>query len=258
MDLFEAYRLLVEAASAGADVRPLAEAFNRALAGEPLGPDFAQAARQLADEARRAALLGYIAAAAALLAVGAAAYFLYRYRRIILGWLWLKIWGSGYLKKGNGAPNTLLFDEEVSAVAAAVAVVAVALAVAVALSPGAAEPFSALGLLGPGGKIGGYPDVVQRGQPITLHAYVYNHMGTPMWYVVYVKVDNSTAEPPLPTPPLLTMQRLLLHNESWVQPFTISLNATGRQRLVLELWAYYPNGTLAYTGRWNQLWIRAK
>lgn len=258
MDLFEAYRLLIEAASAGADVRPLAEAFNRALAGEPLRPDFAEAARQLAEEARQAAFFNYLATAAALIATAAVAYLIYRYRRLILGWLWLKIWGSGYLKKGHGTPNTLLFDEEVSAVVAAVVVVAVALAIAAALSPGTAEPFSALGLLGPGGKIGGYPDTVQRGQPITLHLYVYNHMGTPMWFVVYVKVDNSTAEPPLPTPPVLTMQRLLLHNETWTQPFTIALNATGRQRLVVELWAYYPNGTLAYTGRWNQLWIRAK
>ncbi|MCX8137774.1 DUF1616 domain-containing protein [Pyrobaculum aerophilum] len=258
MDLFEAYRLIVEAAAAGADVRSLADDFNRALAGEPLRADFADVARQLAEGARQAAFFNTVLAAVAFAIVGAVAFLLYRYRKIIIGWLWLKIWGSGRLRRGPGSPSTLLFDEEVLAVVAAVAVVAVALAVAITLRPGVGEPFSALGLLGPGGKIGGYPEEVERGQPVLLHVYVYNHMGKPVWFVVYVKIDNSTAEPPLPSPPVITLQRLLLHNESWVAPFTIAFNATGRQRLVLELWAYYPNGTLAYTGRWNQLWVRVK
>ncbi|MGC9050878.1 DUF1616 domain-containing protein, partial [Pyrobaculum sp.] len=143
----------------------------------------------------------------------------------------------------------------VSAVAAAVVVVGVALAVALLLRPAVAEPFSALGLLGPEGRIGGYPTNVSAGVPIRLFIYVHNHEGVPRWYVVYIKVAGPGGEPPLPSPPVLKMERLLLHNETWVQPFSVSFNSTGRQRLVAELWAVYPNGTLSYTGRFVQLWI---
>jgi len=140
-------------------------------------------------------------------------------------------------------------------VVAAVAVVAVALVAALVLRPAAAEPFSAIGLLGPEGRIGGYPSAASLGVPFKLHIYVYNHMGVPVWYVVYVKVVNSTGESPLSDPPVFAFQRLLLHNETWVEPFVVALNSTGRWRVVAELWAVYPNGTLAYTGRYVQLWV---
>jgi len=256
VDLLEGYRLLVEAASAGANVSVLAGDFNRVLAvGGSLGPEFGEVARRLAEEARWTFLVRSVEFAAVAVAVVVLFVFLYRFRRVLVGRLWLWVWGGGRLRSGGGRPRTLLFDEEVLAVAAAVVVVGVALAAALVLRPAVAEPFSAIGLLGPEGKIGGYPSVVAPGASFKLHVYVYNHMGVPVWYVVYVKVSNSTAEPPLPERPVLTFQRLLLHNETWVEPFSVALNSTGRWRVVAELWAVHPNGTLAYAGRYVQLWV---
>ena len=256
MDLFEGYRLLVEAALAGANVSVLAEEFNRALVGGgSLGPEFGVAAQRLAEEARWASLVSTAALVAVVVVAVVLGVVIYRFRRVLVGRVWLWVWGGGRLRPGGGRPRTLLLDEEVLAVIAAVVVVGVALAAALVLRPAVAEPFSAIGLLGPEGKIGGYPSVVAPGASFKLHVYVYNHMGVPVWYVVYVKVSNSTAEPPLPERPVLTFQRLLLHNETWVEPFSVALNSTGRWRVVAELWAVHPNGTLAYTGRYVQLWV---
>ncbi len=99
-----------------------------------------------------------------LAVVAVAAAFLFRYRRRLVGWLWLKAWGGGLLRPGGGRQRTLLFDEEVLAVVAAVAVVGVALVSAVLLGPAVREPFSAIGLLGPEGRIGGYPSEVAAGR----------------------------------------------------------------------------------------------
>jgi uncharacterized membrane protein len=255
----EGYRLLVEAAGAGANVSGLAAEFNKALAvNGSLGPEFAVLAERLVEEARQASLVRtveLVAAAAALAVLGVV---LFRFRRVVLGRLWLWVWGGGVLRPGGGRARTLLFDKEVLAVAAAVAVVGVALVSALLLGPAVREPFSAIGLLGPEGRIGGYPSEVAAGAPVRLHVYIHNHMGVPVWFVVYVKVSNSTREPPLPERPALTLRRLLLHNETWVEPFTVVLNSTGRQRVVAELWAVYPNGTVAYTGRYVQLWVNVR
>ncbi len=53
MDLLTGYRLLVEAALAGANVTVLVDEFNKALeSGGSLGPDFGVLAQRLAEEAR--------------------------------------------------------------------------------------------------------------------------------------------------------------------------------------------------------------
>ena len=250
---------MVEAAGAGADVSGLAEEFNRALAvNGSLGPGFAVLAERLVEAARWASFVRMVELVVAVVASVVLGVLLFMSRRVVLGRVWLWVWGGGVMRPGGGRPRTLVFDEEVLAVVAAVAVVGVTLASAVLLRPAVGEPFSAVGLLGPEGRIGGYPSEVAAGAPVRLHVYVYNHTGVPVWFVVYVKVFNSTGEPPLPERPVVTLQRLLLHNETWVEPFTVVLNSTGRQRVVAELWAVYPNGTVAYTGRYVQLWINVR
>jgi uncharacterized membrane protein YeiH len=155
MDLLTGYRLLVEVASAGANVTVLANEFNKALeSGGSLSPDFGVLAQRLAEEARWSFFVSVAVGVVVLAVVAVAAAFLFRYRRRLVGWLWLKAWGGGLLRPGSGRPRTLLFDEEVLAVVAAVAVVGVALASAVLLGPAVREPFSAIGLLGPEGRIG--------------------------------------------------------------------------------------------------------
>ena len=250
---------MVEAAGAGADVSGLAEEFNRALVvNGSLGPEFAVLAERLVEAARWASFVRMVEFVVAVVASVVLGVVLFRFRRVVLGRVWLWVWGGGVLRPGGGRSRTLLFDEEVLAVVAAVAVVGVALTASLLLGPAVREPFSAIGLLGPERRIGGYPSEVAAGAPVSLHVYVYNHMGAPVWFVVYVKVSNSTGEPPLPERPVVTLQRLLLHNESWIAPFTVALNSTGRQRVVAELWAVYPNGTLAYTGRYVQLWVNVR
>jgi hypothetical protein len=90
MDLLTGYRLLVEAASAGANVTVLADEFNKALeGGGPLGPDFGVLAQRLAEEARWSFFVSVAVGVVALAVVAVAAAFLFRYRRKLAGWLWL-------------------------------------------------------------------------------------------------------------------------------------------------------------------------
>lgn len=72
--------------------------------------------------------------------------------------------------------------------------------------------------------------------------YVYNGMGEPIWFVVRVYIANaSLIEPPLNATPIVTIQRILLNNETWVQGITISINGTGNYRVFATLWMYDPN-----------------
>jgi len=84
-------------------------------------------------------------------------------------------------------------------------------------------------------------------------------MGVPTWLVVRLYVTNNTSlEPPLNATPIAIYQRVLLNNESWLIPITITLNSAGTYRLIGELWMYSPsNLTLTYTGNYVQLWINA-
>ena len=180
----------------------------------------------------------------------------YLKRRELIGGLWLRFRGEGMVTVGGGKPRGFITDEEVLAVATAIALILVVFVTAQALVSGEAASFSAIGLLGPSGKIGGYPSVASVNQSINLYLLVYNHMNRPVWYVVYVYVTNTTASPPIGGEPALVYQRVLLSNETWITPLSLSLNETGRFRIVGELWMYSPvNLTLTYTGEYVQLWV---
>ncbi len=92
MDLLEGYRLLVEAAGAGADVSGLAEEFNRALAvNGSLGPGFAVLAERLVEAARWASFVRMVELVVAVVASVVLGVLLFRFRRVVLGrvWLWV-------------------------------------------------------------------------------------------------------------------------------------------------------------------------
>lgn len=183
---------------------------------------------------------------------------LYVKRREVIGSIWLWVRGGNRVRGGGpGRPRTFIFNGEVAAVAISLVIILIAFLTAQAFVSGYTQPFSAIGLLGPSGRIGGYPSTVIVGQPISLYVYVYNHMGVPTWYVVKVFItSNSTAQPPLNGTPVFVFQRVLANNESWVQPLVFSINSTGSYRLVGELWMYDPdNLTLVYTGNYIQLWV---
>ncbi|MEL9989874.1 MAG: DUF1616 domain-containing protein [Thermoproteus sp.] len=254
MDILEAYRLVVDAANRGANVNPVVPLLNEAL--NATGAERDALLEQVASEVAKAQAAKFWADvytwAAAATAVALALLFV-AYRRKVVGFLFLKIHGKRRVMKGAGRKKTLLFDEEVAAIVAAVAVVAAAFAVASQFKP--VEPFTALGLLGPGGKIGNYPTEVDRGSTVTLYLYVYNHMGHPVWFRVvarYVQSPNVTASPT----GFYVKEFFLGDNQSIVLPVTFVVNSTGVFKA--ELWMYQPDGSLIYTNRTVYLWIKAR
>jgi hypothetical protein len=60
------------------------------------------------------------------------------------------------------------------------------------------EPFSELYILGPNKMADGYPSDISTGQNYSLYAVVGNQLGSPAYYVLYVKLLNGTD--PLPNP----------------------------------------------------------
>ena len=86
-----------------------------------------------------------------------------------------------------------MIDEEVAAVIIAITVVAAVLAYSQLLMEGRiTEPFSAIGLLGPEMKRGGYPKAVRVDETIDLYLFIDNHEGRTMYYVVKAKLGNKS------------------------------------------------------------------
>ena len=152
-------------------------------------------------------------------------------------------------------------DRETGALALAVVTILAVLAAVYPILPANNEPFSELGVLGPGQVIGGYPSTVAVGQQFTLYVYVGNHEGVVGYYQVLVKEgDQATAISNLTAanlPPVLTNSLVLGDNSSTTFPVALTMTTAGlNQRLIFELWMF--NSTtmsFAYTGLWNQLWL---
>ncbi|MCG2869468.1 MAG: DUF1616 domain-containing protein [Vulcanisaeta sp.] len=263
----EAYQYVIELSRLGANVSLLVDELNRAiyLEGQGYGANASliisnvveEAIAELpgAEEMHLLAIVGdYASLAVAVIIIAV----VYVKRRELVGGLWLRVRGSNRVRGGGpGRPRTFLFDSEVLSVVLALVIVLVTFVAAQSFVGANTQPFTAIAILGPSGKIGGYPSTVLIGQPINLYIYVYNHMGVPTWLVVRLYVTNNTGlEPPLNITPIAVYQRVLLNNESWLIPITITLNSTGTYRLIGELWMYSPsNLTLTYTGNYVQLWI---
>jgi len=114
---------------------------------------------------------------------------------------------------------------------------------------------------GPRKKVGDYPKTVVVGDTVRLYAYVHNYLGYPAYLRVLVKLgDNSSVRGPegFNATAILTLERILLHNESTLIPFSFRIEREGiRQRLILELWIYNTTNSFTFTGRWNQIWFNA-
>jgi hypothetical protein len=265
----EAYQYIVKLSRLGANVSSLVDELNRAIYLESqgyganasliIGNVIEKATSELpgAEEAHLLVMIGdYASLAMAVMVIA----IIYVKRRELVGGLWLRVRGSNRVRGGgSGKPRTFLFNAEVLSVVLALVIVLVTFVAAQSFVGANTQPFTAIAILGPSGKIGGYPSTVLVGQPINLYIYAYNHMGVPTWLVVRLYVTNNTSlEPPLNATPIVMYQRVLLNNESWLIPITITLNSTGTYRLIGELWMYSPsNLTLTYTGNYVQLWINA-
>jgi uncharacterized membrane protein len=109
------------------------------------------------------------------------------------------------------------------------------------------EPFSELGILGPGQKIAGYPTSVLTDQNFTLYLYVGDHEGHVMYYQVQTKLGtraNANGNTSLAVPPIATYSMVLLDNRTYLSPVTLSLSRNGTNvRLVFELWVYQTNSS---------------
>jgi len=155
-----------------------------------------------------------------------------------------------------------ILDEEILAVISAILIVSAAVAGVQVFNAGrVVKPFSELGLLGPEGKIGGYPRQVAAGMLFTLNVYVGNHEGKTMYYKVLVKVGDKSSivnsSTPLSAEPLMDIRVVLSHNSSKIIPVNVTLYKPNvNVRLVFEMWVFdEAAGTFIYHRRWNQLWL---
>ncbi len=190
----------------------------------------------------------------------AALVIMYLMREKIIGKLMIRFRSHYRVVRGSGKSRTMLFNEEVLAVIAAIIVVfLVFFSFYPAINKYAIEPYAAIAFLGPNGTITGYPSTVYPGEPINVSIYVYNGMGRPVWFVVYLYVTNeSLTEPPLNTTPVMTLQKVLLNNETWIQGITLSINGTGNYRVFATLWMYDPNNLeLRYLNTYVYLTLNA-
>ena len=262
-----AYEYIVELSRLGVNTTLLVDELNKAIILEDSGQvgnatsivsGLIAKAQSLMPSARLWYVVSLIVKVVVVVVIMALIIMLYIKRRELIGSIWLRVRGDNRVREGGpGRPRTFIFNEEVAAVALSLVIILIAFLAAQSIVSGYTQPFSAIGLLGPGGKIGGYPTTVIVGQPINLYLYVYNHMGVPTWFVVRVFVTNNTVvQPPLNETPLMVFQRVLMNNESWIEPLTLSINSTGTYRIICELWMYSPsNLTLTYTGNYVQLWV---
>lgn len=153
-------------------------------------------------------------------------------------------------------------DEKIQAVVIVGLLAYTALTVApIILGDRIVEPFSELGILGPGMKLGGYPRLVEAGEDMSLHLYLGNHEGRPTYYQVQVKLGDrsmnvSDAEP-YPGVVLSSYRQFLDNEANYTWPVVISVKDPGlNRRLVFELQEYsLDKRRFVYNGIWVQLWL---
>ena len=155
-----------------------------------------------------------------------------------------------------------VLDDEVLAVLVAIALVSSVVAGVQVLYAGrVVEPFSELAILGPEGKIGGYPKEVVAGSPFTIVVYVGNHEGRAAYYRVLAKLGDESStvneSAPLTAEPIAELRTVLAHNSSATFPLSLAIHEPGaRLRLVFELWMFDEVAReFRYRGIWNQLWL---
>lgn len=150
-------------------------------------------------------------------------------------------------------------DKEAAGIALVLVTVLAVFAAVQPLLPSNAQPFSELGVLGPGKAIGGYPTTVTAGSPFLLYGYIGNHEGVSTYYQLLVKAGNESTSVSNSTyaraPVIFTYSHVLDDNQSTTVPLNLTLNDQGTDvRLIFELWSYnVTSSSFGYTGLWNQL-----
>jgi uncharacterized membrane protein len=152
-------------------------------------------------------------------------------------------------------------DRETATVALVAVTILAVYAAVQPIIPGNSQPFSELGVLGPGQTIGGYPTSVVAGTPFSLYGYIGNHEGVSSYYQFLVEVGNQTTHVSNSTyaqaPVIFSYSHVLDNNQSTTFPLTLTLSSPGTNvRLIFELWSFnVTSSSYAYTGLWNQLFL---
>ena len=152
-------------------------------------------------------------------------------------------------------------DRETATIALVLITILAVLAAVYPLLPSNNEPFSELGVLGPTQKIGSYPTNLTVGQRVTLYGYLGDHEGEASYYMLVVKLGNTTTivsnSTAASAPVILTRYQVLASNQTTTFPVSLSIGTAGTDdRLIFELWRF--NTTTSqfyYTGLWNQLFV---
>ena len=271
-ELLECYQAIVNASKAGANVTKQINEFNLLLKNLNKTPETELARRaleiktealKLAQQAQTQTLINItIAVAVAIIVVVLAVFFYVKYRyRLWLLWIRMRGGYRVYPGQGGGKRESMITSGEVWAVILAVMIVASVFAVAQVITAGrVVEPFSELGLLGPKMKIGDYPTRVLVGDKIKLYIYIGNHMGYPVWYIVYAKLGNRTtfvnSTIPANLPPIWKYQILLPHNSNTTKQVTLTMNKTGTNlKLIFELWYIDPTTGEQKYYTWTHLYL---
>jgi len=163
---------------------------------------------------------------------------------------------TGAPKKEKGLVITM--DQVCAAILGIILIVAIFVVASHFLAGNTGETFSELGVLGPNMTLGDYPNEVVAGDAVNLYVYVGNQMGRPVYYTVMIKVgDNNTSVNPAPIEPTMELERILLQNENWTSPASITLTQAGlNQRIIFELWTYNETtNSNDYSQIWGQVWL---
>jgi len=114
------------------------------------------------------------------------------------------------------------------------------------------EHYSQLGLVGEKGILGNYNIVRPIGDNITFRVFIGNMLGYTALYEVkiYIMINNKSRN-------LYSKYLVLGDGENVTIPFTLKINDTGPQNVIVELWIYNPDTkSFVYHERRVNIWVK--
>ena len=268
-ELINVYKLVREASSLGYNttgmVNKLDEIINEtANFNEPLKVDKLKEIRESALSMLRnhfKKTLGQMLTYSAiflLILISAYISYLLLIKKGIMWEFWLKLRGNSEIKVANRSDRNYFDKYEYKEIKVLFLIVILILFIFIIFySIYRVEPYSGIALLGEEAKLSGYPVNVTLGQRIKLYVLVENHMDEPMLYLLKGKLDNGSLPiNPSPVKPSWEHYLLLNKNSSRIVPLSLSINETGRFRLIVELWTLSDeNNNFTYDSKWVHVWI---
>ena len=132
------------------------------------------------------------------------------------------------------------------------------LLVYMSLTPAPQDHIVSLYYLGPE-KRADYPKLLVLGENNTflLWVGVENFMGRIEYSSVLVKVDDGTGHvDPSPIEPVKRFEKVLLNKETWEFPMTMTINQSGKHRIIFELWLFNElENVFSYSRSWCSIWL---